>query len=136
MVGLLICRLLLHRNRHERVSGVRPVVSVQCPTGQKVLLTTGTIKAVTDSDKLTQFLRSRAKSAGQQYEEARRAFREARRDAGPDEDGPTARIVCRRHAEQREVGIDQAGRPDCFEAGHPDCEGCAEDVRAGRIETW
>jgi hypothetical protein len=108
------------------------------PTGQKVLFTSGTTRGMTDSDKLTQFLRSQAKSAGRQYEEARRAFREAREEAssGDNGDHPMARIVCRRHAEQREVGIDQAGRPDCFEAGHPDCEGCAEDVRAGRIETW
>ena len=91
---------------------------------------------MTDSDELSRFLRSGLQNAGRQYEEARRAFREARRDAGPDEDRPTARIVCRRHAEQRTVGVDKQGRPDCFEAGHPDCEGCAEDVRAGRIETW
>lgn len=94
---------------------------------------------MTDSDKLTQFLRSQAKSAGRQYEEARRAFREAREETTAETDDgdlPTARIVCRRHAEQREVGIDEQGRPSCFEAGHPDCEGCAEDVRAGRIETW
>ena len=92
---------------------------------------------MTDSDRLTRFLRRQAQNAGRQYEEARRSFREAREQAAPDDgDHPVARIVCRRHAEQRAVGIDNAGCPDCFEAGHPDCEGCAEDVRAGRIETW
>ena len=94
---------------------------------------------MTDSDRLARFLRAQAQSAGRQYEEARKAFVEARREAADgteDDDLPTARIVCRRHAEQRVVGIDKKGRPSCFEAGHPDCEGCAEDVRAGRVETW
>lgn len=91
-----------------------------------------------DSDRLTRFLRTQLQDAGRQYEETRRAFIEARREAATDEDGdlPTARIVCRRYAEQRVVGIDEEGRPSCFEAGHHDCEGCAEDVRAGRVETW
>jgi hypothetical protein len=94
---------------------------------------------MTDSDRLARFLRAQVQSAGRQYEEARQAFVDARREAADDADDgdlPTARIVCRRHAEQRVVGIDGNGRPSCFEAGHPDCEGCAEDVRAGRIETW
>jgi hypothetical protein len=95
---------------------------------------------MSDSDRLTRFLRRQVHNAGRQYEEARTAFLEARRDAadGASDDGdlPTARIVCRRHAEQRVVGVDAKGRPSCFEAGHPDCEGCAEDVRTGRVETW
>jgi len=92
---------------------------------------------MTDPDRLTRFLRTRLQDAGRQYEEARRAFIEARREAvGDDGDLPTARIVCRRYAERRVVGIDGEGRPSCFEAGHHDCEGCAEDVRAGRVETW
>ena len=94
---------------------------------------------MTDSDRLSRFLRAQVQSAGRQYEEARQAFLEARNETAAkidDGDLPTARIVCRRHAEQRVVGIDREGKPSCFEAGHPDCEGCAEDVRAGRIETW
>ena len=89
---------------------------------------------MSDSDRLRRFLRTRFQNAGRQYEEARRAFIDARREAADDE--PTARIVCRRHAERRVVSIDPEGRPSCFETGHHDCEGCAEDVRAGRIETW
>ena len=88
-----------------------------------------------DPDRFARFLRTQLRDAGRQYEEARRAFLAARREAD-DEALPTARVVCRRHAEQRVVGIDEKGRPSCFEAGHHDCEGCAEDVRAGRIETW
>jgi len=94
---------------------------------------------MTDSDRLARFLRAQVQSAGRQYEEARRAFLKAREQKTAETDDgdlPTARIVCRRHAEQRVVGIDEQGRPSCFEAGHPDCEGCAEDVRAGRVETW
>ena len=94
---------------------------------------------MTDSDRLTRFLRTQLQDAGRQYEEARRAFVEARREAAGDSgdgDLPTARIVCRRYAEQRVVGIDGEGHPSCFEAGHHDCEGCAEDIRAGRVETW
>jgi len=92
---------------------------------------------MTDSDRFARFLRSQLRDAGRQYEEARQAFLEARQDAAGDNgDLPTARIVCRRYAEQRVVGIDSEGRPSCFEAGHHDCEGCAEDVRSGRVETW
>jgi hypothetical protein len=45
-------------------------------------------------------------------------------------------MVCRRHAERRAVELDADARPICFEADHPDCEGCVEDIRAGRVETW
>jgi hypothetical protein len=114
-------------------------VGLPCPTGQKALFVAGTIYGMTDSDRLSRFLRAQVQSAGRQYQEARQAFLEARNETAAeidDGDLPTARIVCRRHAEQRVVGIDGEGKPSCFEAGHPDCEGCAEDVRAGRIETW
>ena len=89
-----------------------------------------------DSDRVGRFLRTQFQSAGKQYEEARRAFIEARREAVDDDDHPNARIVCRRYAERRVVGVGSEGRPSCFETGHPDCEGCAEDIRAGQIETW
>jgi len=89
-------------------------------------------------DRLERALRRRLRAAGEEFARARRAYREGRAegqfDLPTDEDG--ARIVCRRHAERRSVPVDEAGRPACFEADHPDCEGCAEDVREGVVETW
>ena len=87
------------------------------------------------------FLRSTLRSAGRQYEEARRAYREGR-DGGdadtdlPRDDDGRARIVCRRYAERRAVAVDDSGRPECFDPDHPDCRGCVEDVREGVVETW
>lgn len=90
-------------------------------------------------DGLERFLRAKLRAAGRRYAEARRAYRDGR-DPDPDDlpvdDEGRARIVCRRYAERRAVELDGVGRPDCYEAGHPDCEGCVEDVRAGRVETW
>ena len=86
------------------------------------------------------FVRRAARVAGRKYARARQAYDEGQQErlAGelPRGDDGKARIVCRRYAERRAVDLDAAGRPECFEAGHPDCEGCAEDVRDGRIETW
>lgn len=93
---------------------------------------------MTDPDRLSRFLKTKLQDAGKQYEEARAAFRAAKVSAEtdlPTEDGKV-RIVCRRHAEKRAVRLDGDGRPSCFEANHPDCEGCVEDIRAGCIETW
>jgi len=89
---------------------------------------------MSDSDRLARFLQTTFQDVGRQYQEARHAFVEARREAAGEE--TTRRIVCRRYAERREVLVGSRGRPDCFETGHPDCEGCVEDLRAGRIETW
>ena len=90
-------------------------------------------------DRLKSFLRSKIRSAGRQYADAKRAYADARQstlaDLPRDEAG-RARIVCRRYAERRAVSLDEAARPDCFDPDHPDCEGCAEDVRDGRVETW
>ena len=47
-----------------------------------------------------------------------------------------ARIVCRRYAERRAVSLDERLRPVCYDADHPDCQGCVEDIDAGTIETW
>jgi hypothetical protein len=94
---------------------------------------------MTDRDRLRRFLRTTLNSAGKQYEEARRAYSSARASALaelPTDDNGRARIVCRRHAEQRAVRLDADARPACFDTGHPDCEGCVEDIREGRIETW
>lgn len=86
------------------------------------------------------FLRRAARVAGRKYARARREYEAGQqestaRDLPTDEHGD-ARVVCRRYAERRAVGIDADGRPECFESDHPDCEGCARDVREGRIETW
>lgn len=93
-----------------------------------------------DDERLGRFLRTKLQSAGQEYERIRRAFAAGKlagtaEDELPIDDGKL-RLVCRRHAEQRAVPLDSDGRPVCYEAGHADCEGCVEDLRAGRIETW
>jgi hypothetical protein len=96
-------------------------------------------RAMTDSDRLSRFLRTKLRGAGRQYGEARQAYRAARdrrRLNLPTDERGRARIVCRRHAERRAVRLDGDDRPHCFEAGHPDCEGCVEDIRERRIETW
>jgi len=93
---------------------------------------------MSDGDRIERFVRTKLRNAGRQYERARRAFGDGRAEtlAGlPTTDGKV-RIVCRRHAEKRAVALDGEARPDCFEAGHPDCEGCVEDIRDGCIETW
>jgi len=88
-------------------------------------------------ERVERFLRTTLRDAGRRFAEARHAYREGRGDDGlPTDDEGRARIVCRRYAERRAVGVDDAGRPDCYEASHPDCEGCAEDVREGVVETW
>jgi hypothetical protein len=78
--------------------------------------------------------------SGEVVEEARESY-EAGKTAATLPDLPTnddgeARIVCRRHAERRAVELDAKGRPECYESGHTDCEGCVEDVADGRVETW
>ena len=98
-------------------------------------------------DRLEHVIRQQLRKAGKQFEEAKRAYAEGRDDSDGDTAGaarfdlPTdesgrARIVCRRHAERRTVPVDAEGRPTCFASGHPDCKGCAEDVRDGVVETW
>ncbi|MFB6077642.1 MAG: hypothetical protein ABEJ80_01525 [Halarchaeum sp.] len=76
-----------------------------------------------------------ARRAGRQYAATVAAYREGRADPPRDDDG-RLRIICRRHAEKRAVALDGDGRPACFDADHPACEGCLEDVREGRVETW
>ncbi|RLM90687.1 hypothetical protein D3D02_02630 [Halobellus sp. Atlit-38R] len=100
------------------------------------------------SDRLERLLRAKFREAGRQYARARDAYREGRDAETGDEDRtaiPTAiprdddgrlRIVCRREADRRTVAVDAEGRPACFEAGHPDCEGCVEDLHDGIVETW
>jgi hypothetical protein len=91
-------------------------------------------------ERFGRLLREKARAAGRLFEETRSAYRQGRDptdalDLPTDADG-RARLVCRRHAEKRAVRVDGEGRPACFEADHPDCEGCAEDVREGVVETW
>lgn len=86
-----------------------------------------------------EFVRRAVRNVGRQYGQARESYetgkREARVPLPTDEDG-RVQIVCRRYAERRTVALDGAGRPACFDATHADCQGCVEDIRAGRIETW
>ena len=98
-------------------------------------------------DRLEGLLRRKFRAAGRQYARARKAYNEGRdgndTDGGDDrvpslprDDEGRARLVCRRNADRRAVAVDDDGRPACFDAGHPDCEGCVEDVRDGIVETW
>ena len=88
-------------------------------------------------DRLERFMRSKLRSAGERLDEAQRAFRTGRAVTDlPRDDEGRVRIVCRRHVERRAAPLDDQGRPVCFEADHPDCQGCVEDIREGRIETW
>ena len=94
---------------------------------------------MTDTDRLSRFLRTKVRNAGRQYERAKQAYDSARAsalaDLPTDEEG-RARIVCRRYAERRTVSLGEEARPTCFDAEHPDCRGCLEDIRENRIETW
>jgi hypothetical protein len=92
-----------------------------------------------ESGRFARALRATLRSAGRQLAEARAAYSDAKRsalaDLPQDSDGK-ARLVCRRHADQRAVRLDDQGRPSCYDAAHPDCQGCAEDVQDGTVETW
>jgi len=78
--------------------------------------------------------------SGEPLEEARDAYERGKSVAStpelPTNDDGEARIVCRRYAEKRAVEVDAESRPACYEADHPDCEGCVADIEDGRIETW
>ena len=96
-------------------------------------------------DRLEGLLRRKFRAAGRQYARARDAYHEGRDGSDgsgsdaiaslPRDDEGRVRLVCRRDADRRAVALAD-GRPACFEAGHPDCEGCVEDVRDGIVETW
>jgi hypothetical protein len=94
---------------------------------------------VTNRRRLKRLLQSKLHSAGRQFEEAKRAYSDAKTaaltDLPTDEEG-RAKIVCRRYAEKRAVSLDSEARPACYDPDHRDCRGCAEDIRDGRIETW
>lgn len=80
-------------------------------------------------------LRNAFRTAGRRFEEVKQSYREGRGFGLPRE-GTGSRIVCRRYAEKRIVDVDAQGRPACFDAEHPACQGCAEDIREGTVETW
>lgn len=91
------------------------------------------------NDRLETFLREKARAAGRQYADAQRIYRNAKTAASaniPSDEQGDARIVCRRYADRRTVSFDEEGRPACFDPDHQDCQGCLEDIREGRIETW
>jgi len=90
-------------------------------------------------DRIERIVRQKLRSAGRQVGEARQAYRRARRAARADlpfDETGKARIVCRRYAEKRAVEVDGEGKPACYDARSQDCQGCAEDVRTGDVETW
>jgi len=92
---------------------------------------------MTDGDRLARFLQTKLKDAGRQYEQVRREFQLGKYETDlPTDDQGRVRIVCRRHAEKRAVGLDGDGRPTCYDADHPDCESCVDDIDEDRIETW
>jgi len=92
---------------------------------------------VADRERVERFLRSTLQNAGRQVAEVKQAYREGRTTGGlPRDEQGRVRLVCRRYAERRAVRLDAEGRPACFDAEHPDCRGCAEDVQDGIVETW
>ena len=95
--------------------------------------------AVSNRRRLERLVRTKLNAVGRQFEEAKRAYSEAKAatlSQLPTDEAGNAKIVCRRHAEKRAVPIDSEGRPECFDPDHPDCRGCVEDIREERIETW
>ncbi|MFB6095200.1 MAG: hypothetical protein ABEJ71_01955 [Halodesulfurarchaeum sp.] len=87
-------------------------------------------------DPLGGWLKRAARKAGRGVERLRSEFAEGRVSGSlPRDEEGRARLVCRRYAERRAVHLEN-GRPECFEAGHPDCESCAQDTREGVVETW
>ncbi|MCQ4332935.1 hypothetical protein KM295_05365 [Natronomonas sp. F2-12] len=94
---------------------------------------------VSNRRRLERLVRTKLNAVGRQFEEAKRAYSDARSatlaDLPTDDDGK-AKIVCRRYAEKRAVPLDAEGRPACYDPDHSDCQGCLEDIREDRIETW
>lgn len=89
-----------------------------------------------DDGRLSRFLKTKARSMGRQYAKALDAYRAGRDVSLPTDEEGRARIVCRRYAERRACAIDDQLRPACYDPDHVDCQGCVEDIRDGRIETW
>lgn len=86
-----------------------------------------------DRRAMNRFVRTTFRKVGRHYEKTRHDYEGARNSVLESE---RANIVCRRYAEKRAVELDSNGHPECYEAGHPDCDGCVEDLHNGTIETW
>ncbi|KAB7512574.1 hypothetical protein DM867_12595 [Halosegnis rubeus] len=84
--------------------------------------------------RFARLLRSKLRAAGSQYERAKGEYAAGKASLPTDEQG-NARLVCRRYAEKRAVPL-EGDVPRCFDADHPDCEGCLADIREGCVETW
>lgn len=94
-------------------------------------------RPMSDRERVERFLRSKLKAAGRTIGQAERAYRRGQeRSQLPRDEYDRAQIVCRRYVERRAVHLDDDNRPECFDADHPACEGCVEDIHAGCIETW
>ncbi len=110
-----------------------------CSDGEGSFILASLRAVVSNRRRLERLLRTKLNTVGQQVEEAKRAYIDAKTatlaDLPTDESG-RAKIVCRRYAEKRAVSLDAEGRPECYDPDHPDCRGCVEDVREGQIETW
>ena len=101
----------------------------------KAYVAGGSIGGMEDSDVLDT-LRRAANRAGRQLASVRSEYRQGRIEGAlPTDEAGNVRIVCRRHAEERAVALED-GRPECFDGDHPACESCAEDIAEGVIETW
>jgi hypothetical protein len=91
-------------------------------------------------ERLERFIQTKLRQAGRRFEETRRAYHEGKRAARrydlPTDGEGRARLVCRRYVERRAVRVNADGEPSCYDPDHPDCRGCAEDLREGVVETW
>jgi hypothetical protein len=89
-------------------------------------------------DRLERFIRTKFRGAGRRFEEAKSAYSEGQTSGYglPTDSEGRAKMVCRRYVERRAAVVDAAGKPACFDAEHPDCRGCVEDIREGIVETW
>ena len=96
-------------------------------------------------ERFERFVRDRLRTLGREYERTRRAYTEGKVDGEegsgaaeklPVDEAGRAKLVCRRYAEKRAVGLDSERKPACFDPDHTDCVGCVEDIRDGMIETW
>lgn len=81
-------------------------------------------------------IRNAARRAGRTVGEVGKQLSGGRIEGSlPQDESGQVRIVCRRYAEKRAVSV-SSGKPECFEAGNPDCESCLEDITDGTVETW
>lgn len=78
-----------------------------------------------------------ARKAGRQFEETKREYTNGRTDSNiPRDENGRAKIVCRRHDENRAVTLGDDRTPDCYDPENPACNGCLQDIREESVETW